>query len=140
MKFNMPVSAIMTEHVITLHPDDSLNIVEETFAAKPFHHIPIVDVNQRLQGIVSKMDLLQLSAIKKDLTAKEYKFLKVKDFMTRNLVVIEPETSVIRAASIFYKNKFHALPVVKDDRIVGILTTHDLISMAFELVPALSED
>ncbi|MDX1479531.1 MAG: CBS domain-containing protein [Saprospiraceae bacterium] len=134
MHKQMPVSRIMTREVITLHPEDSMNIVEETFAAKPFHHIPIADTHGHVVGMVSKTDLLQLSAIKKDLSDQEYKFLKVKYFMTSNLVTVDTDTAIQRAAELFYDNKFHALPVIENDRIVGIVTTHDLLKIAFDLI------
>lgn len=137
MNINTPVKEIMTTSPVSLHPEDSLNIVDKTFASYPFHHIPIVDVNQSIQGMVSKTDLLQLSAIKQDLSERDFTYLKVKDFMSRNLVVVDPGTTVLDAARLFQANSFHALPVIEDGKVAGIVTTHDLIEFAFELKAAM---
>lgn len=132
MKKDIPVSNIMTTDLITLHPEDSLNIVEQTFSSKKFHHIPIVDTEQGICGMVSKTDLLQLSAIRGEFSDRDFKYIKVKDFMTRNVVVADPDCTLEQIAAIFNENKFHAIPVVENDQVVGIVTTHDVLNAVFE--------
>ena len=131
MDRNMPVSAFMTENVITLHPEDSLNIVEHTFASHSFHHIPIVETGEKIVGMVSKTDLLQIAAIRKELSEREFKFIKVKDFMTRGITTVTPEDTLGSVAEIFRTNQFHAVPVVASGKVIGIVTTHDVIIAAF---------
>lgn len=135
MKKDMPVSEIMTTELITLHPEDSMNIVEQTFGSKSFHHIPIVDTEKGICGMVSKTDLLQISAIRREFSEREFKFIKVKDFMTTEVVVADPDCTLEQVAAIFNENKFHAVPVVKDEKVVGIVTTHDVLKTVFELEP-----
>ncbi len=135
MDRNMPIAAIMTTDLITLHPEDSLNIVERTFEAKPFHHIPIVDTSNEICGMISKTDLLRLSAIRNEFTETEFRQIKVKDFMTPDVVVADPECTLIQLASIFNENKFHAVPVVSGEKVVGIVTTHDVLNAVFDLEP-----
>ena len=132
----MPISAIMTRDIISLHPEDSLNIVERTFESKSFHHIPIVDTNNEICGMISKTDLLRLSAVRSEFS--EYRQIKVKDFMTPNVVVADPEITLVQVAAIFNENKFHAVPVVDGEKVVGIVTTHDVLSAVFDLEPASS--
>ena len=132
MKKDMPVSQIMTTDLITLHPEDSLNIVEQTFSSKKLNHIPIVDTDKGICGMVSKTDLLQLSAIRAEFNEREFKFIKVKDFMTRDVVVADPACTLEQIAAIFNENRFHALPVVENDQVVGIVTTHDVLNAVFE--------
>lgn len=132
MNRKIPVTAFMTTEVIALHPEDSLNIVEKTFEGHSFHHIPILDTDQNIQGIVSKSDLLQIAAIRRDFTESEFSRIKVKDFMTRIVVTVTPNSTLSDVADIFRANRFHAVPVVDDGKVVGIVTTHDVITAAFE--------
>ena len=52
-------------------------------------------------------------------------------FMTLNPLVIEPEDTIGLAADIILSNKLHALPVVDDGTLVGLITNHDLLAFAF---------
>ena len=135
MDRNMPIAAIMTTNLITLHPEDSLNIVERTFESKPFHHIPIVDTNNEICGMISKTDLLRLSAIRNEFSETQFRQIKVKEFMTPNVIVADPECTLTQVAAIFNENRFHAVPVVSGEKVVGIVTTHDVLSAVFNLEP-----
>ena len=135
MNRKLPVTEIMTTDLITLHPEDSLNIVEQTFASKTFHHIPIVSADNEIMGMVSKTDLLQISAIRREFSEKDFKYIKVKDFMTREVYVAHPESTLEQVAAIFNENKFHAIPIVEGSKVIGIVTTQDVIRAAFELEP-----
>ncbi len=122
---------IMTRDLITLHPDDHLLHVNKVFERFGFHHIPITDVHRQVVGIVSKSDMLQLSSLRPLLSAKEYEAIRVGDFMTTDVLVLSPDDSIGLAADIFIANKFHAIPIVEDHSLVGLVTTHDLITFAF---------
>ena len=52
--------------------------------------------------------------------------------MTKLPMFLSPEDSIGLAADIFMANKFHALPVVDDNQLIGIITTHDLLAYSFE--------
>lgn len=121
----------MTRNVIALHPEDSLRIVDNTFASHTFHHIPIINTSNRVVGIVSKTDLLQISAIRREFSERDFQYIQVQDFMTREVKTVSPESTLEDVAEIFKSNKFHALPVIENERILGIVTTHDVINAAF---------
>jgi CBS domain-containing protein len=60
--------------------------------------------------------------------------LKVKDIMTRELIVVSPDTEVVYAAKLLFENHINGLPVIdKTDRLVGILCQSDLIAQQKEL-------
>ncbi len=128
-----PLKDIMTTDVIALHEDDSLRIVDKTFEKHNFRHIPILNSAMDIVGIISKDDILRLISVRQEFTDKEFGRIKVKDFMSRDLVLARPEDSAEMAARIFAKNKFHALPIEEDGKLVGMVTTHDLITFAFGL-------
>lgn len=133
MDTTIPVSEIMTSPVITLHEDDTLRLVDKTFEKHSFHHIPILNSQGKIVGIISKEDILRLISVRNEFTDKEFGRIKVRDFMSTNVVKISPDDSVGLAAVIIMANKFHALPVVDDqNRVVGIVTSHDLIRYAYQ--------
>jgi len=131
MKTNTVVEKIMSDSVISLHPHDTLKLVDRTFDKHKFHHIPITDVNRHVIGIISKEDIMRLISIRKEFTDKDFASIRVKDFMSDKVVTIQPDDTVGLAADIFMTNHFHAIPVTEDDKLVGIVTTHDLIKYAF---------
>ncbi len=134
---NQPVSTIMTRNLITVTPETSLSEIKELFDAHPFHHLPVVENGKRLAGILSKEDflrasyMLSLNTTGKAWSHMEYAALKARDIMTRYPVSLEPDDTIGLAADIFLANKFHALPILDDGEIVGIVTSHDLIRFAF---------
>jgi len=131
MNPNVPVNEVMTKNVISIHINDSLNIVSKTFENHSFHHIPVLN-HGKLAGILSKEDILRLLSVRAEYSEKDFKLIKVKDFMSSKVISIRSDDSVGLAADIFMTNDIHALPVVDQDELVGIITTHDLIKYAYK--------
>ncbi|WJJ96236.1 CBS domain-containing protein [Algibacter luteus] len=127
-----PVSMIMTEHVITLKKTDSLEKAEKLFKRHKIRHIPVVD-DDAIIGMLSYSDLLRLSFA--DVTNEDenivdvmvYNMFKIDQVMKRNLVTVSSSKSIKEVAEILAKNEFHALPVVDNNKLSGIVTTTDLI-------------
>lgn len=132
MKTNVPVSTIMTKNVIKLNLSDDLTKAESLFKKNHIRHIPVVNGNKIL-GILSYTDLLRISfadAIDDDeleIDVTVYNMFTIEQVMTKNLVTISPETTIKKVAEILAIKEFHALPVVQDELLVGIVTTTDLI-------------
>jgi len=132
MKQHVPVTSIMTKNVIKLNVTDDLTKAETLFKKHHIRHIPVVNGN-RIVGMLSLTDLLRISfADAVDDEAQEvdvtvYNMFTVEQVMARNLVKVSPETSIREVAQILATKEFHALPVVMDELLVGIVTTTDLI-------------
>lgn len=132
MKSKVPVATIMTENVIKLHLTDDLIKAEMLFKHNKIRHIPIVD-NDKIVGILSYTDLLRISfvdAIDDDediIDVNIYDMFTVEQVMAKKVVTISPETTIKETAEILSKKEFHALPVCSGDKLVGIVTTTDLI-------------
>jgi CBS domain-containing membrane protein len=132
MKQNVPVSAIMTKHVIKLNVNDDLTKAESLFKKHHIRHIPVVNGNIIL-GMLSYTDLLRISFAdavdedEKSVDVTVYNMFSVEQVMARNLVKVSPDTTIKEVAEILSKKEFHALPVVEDELLVGIVTTTDLI-------------
>lgn len=147
MKPDTTIREIMTSNLTTVPPDRSAKDIQDLFRENEFHHIPIVDKGQRLVGIISKEDIFKLAYVLslqttgKTYSEKEYNALKAEDIMTRYPVTLDPDDTVGLAADIFLANKFHALPIVEDDQLLGIVTTHDLLAYRFgEAMEAKTEE
>ena len=138
MNIQTPVSEIMTRRLVTVSPDDRVMKVKSLFEENKIHHIPVIDVVDQLLGIISKEDFLKLSyhvsvdTGGKSYSAKWYDSTKASEIMTKYPVSLDPDDTVGLAADIFMANKFHALPVVDNNQLVGIVTTHDMLLFAFQ--------
>lgn len=123
---NEPVSSIMSTKLVTVEPTDTLAKVKQIFSAKRIHHLPVV-VGSKLVGIITTADLLYLNR-----PFDDYDNIRVEEVMTRRIATLEPDEKVGAAAEIFLENLFHAVPVVKDDALVGIVTTFDVLKYEFK--------
>ena len=126
-----PISMIMTEDVITLKKTDSLETAEHLFKRHKIRHIPVVSGNTII-GMLSYTDLLRLSFV--DLTSDEdsedvmvYSMFTIEQVMKRNIVTVTSSNSIKEVAEILAVREFHALPVVDNNGLIGIVTTTDLI-------------
>ena len=136
------VSKIMTSDLVTVRPDAKLEEVHKLFGEFPFHHIPVVDSGMKLKGIISKQDLLRVAyRLAKKTTGKTYTEIAyhtilVQEVMTNDPIQLDPDDTIGLAADIFLANKFHSLPIVEQDELVGIITTHDLLKFIFDGIPS----
>lgn len=127
-----PISTIMTEQVITLNRDDSLEKANYLFKKHHIRHIPVVHEN-KLRGIVSYEDLMRLNfadaySEKGALEENTLSIISsVGQVMTKSMLTVHSSNTIREVAEIFSKREFHALPVVDSNKLVGIITTTDLI-------------
>lgn len=125
---NERISTIMTPKVVTVHPEDSLEVVKTLLFEKHFHHLPVIDADGKLKGIITSWDL-----IKSNKRFEEYGDYRVKDLMTTNVATLGPNDLVGAAAMVFLKHLFHGLPIINDDgTLLGIITTHDILKYEFK--------
>lgn len=134
-----PVAEIMTERVIVVRPNETMDVVQDIFRKNNIHHIPVVD-NGQVVGMISHADYLKLLhgfTLFKTKKSDEYndailRSLLVKEVMTKQVATLGPDDSLEVAAGFFRENLFHALPVVDEDNLlVGIVTTYDLLNYAY---------
>ncbi len=124
---NEPLSSIMTRDVITADQDDSLSVARSIFLKNKVHHLPIVR-GSRLVGILTTYDLFKLNGSHK---AKNFEDMTIKDVMTTHIATLEPEDKIGSAAELFLENLFHAVPIVKNGDLQGIVTSFDVIKYEF---------
>ena len=127
-----PISMIMTSPVITLKKQDSLEKAEMLFKKHHIRHIPVVS-DDEVVGMLSYTDLLRLSfadvtdSANADADAMVYNMFTIKQVMKKNVISVSESNSIKEVAEILATKEFHALPVVSNNKLVGIITTTDLI-------------
>lgn len=137
MDSSKSVSTIMTRTLVVIKPKDTIDLVHNLFEKNNFHHIPVVDHN-RLVGIISKTDYVKIRHMLATTWSGEticqdmYKDMIAEDIMSRDPLTVEPGDTIGLAADIFRSNALHALPVVEDGELVGIVTSHDLLTYAYQ--------
>lgn len=132
MKKNVPVSTIMTNNLVLLNINDTLEKAEELFKKHNIRHIPVVN-NHIIEGILSYTDLLRISfadAIDEDEDHVEtivYNMFSLQQVMVTNVTTVKTTDTIYDVAQILATESFHALPVEEGGKLVGIVTTTDLI-------------
>ena len=133
------IEEFMTPDPYTLRQSDSINDAWEVMIGKHVRHIPITDEDNHVLGLVTQRDVLAATdpgAIREAKTAShEVKSdLTLSEIMIRDVTVIRKEDSLRQAALYLQTHKYGCLPVVVDDRLVGIITDSDFIEIAINLI------
>jgi CBS domain-containing protein len=135
------VSEIMTSQPYTLQADASISDAIQLMSDKHIRHIPIVNKKNELTGIVTHRDLLAATGSKLDKVNTSENALAntpVSEIMTTNVSTTEEQAELISAARFIEQHKFDALPVVADNKVVGIITDSDFVAVAINLLEQMS--
>ena len=122
----------MTESVITIDVKASLHKAEAIFRKKKIRHLPVLS-GENLVGIVSLTDLQRLSFVnsygeyEEDVDSAMLNMLRLSQVMVSHPVSIQVSQTIREAAELLSQREFHALPVLDGQKLVGIVTTTDLI-------------
>ena len=133
MRYIEPISTIMTKDIIALNRDDDLETAEMLFKRHKIRHIPVV-VEEVVIGMLSYTDLLRISfadAVDEDedeVDTLVYNMFTIEQVMAKNVITVPSTANIKEVAEVLVKREFHALPVVDEGRLVGIVTTTDLIN------------
>ncbi|HSL64603.1 MAG TPA: CBS domain-containing protein [Gaiellaceae bacterium] len=137
----MKVKELMTTDVATVTPETSLKEVASILAARGISGIPVVDAEAHVLGVVSEADILLKEQGRTRESGRFAWFLEPKsvgdtaklaartagEAMTSPAVTVGPERPASAAARIMVERAVNRLPVVKDERLVGIVTRADLV-------------
>lgn len=131
MKRNEAITKIMTTELKTVHLGQKLSEVRNMLAESPFHHVPVVS-GENLVGLISATDMvkLSLSAYGVDQQALDGMLDSqhtIESVMSKDLITIKESETVRDAATMLSKGTFHALPVVDGEKLVGMVTSTDII-------------
>ena len=138
MKKRVPVSEIMSRDLVTLTTADDLVYAEELFKKNRIRHIPVVSTD-KIVGMLSYTDLLRISFAdavdehEESVDTMVYNMFTISQVMARDVVSVTSQTTIKEVAQFLASKDFHALPVVDNGKLVGIVTTTDLINYLLDL-------
>ncbi len=134
---NAPISKIMTGQVITVEVETPLPDVYRIVEENAINHLPVLR-GGKLAGIISRTDLERVSFVNdpnsENVVEAMWDFLRTENLMTRSIVTVDLGQTVKDAAEILKEGKIHALPVIDDGKVVGIVTTTDLVRYLLEII------
>lgn len=135
----MLVEEIMTKNVVTLKREDTIKKAYNILKENKFHHIPIINDNNVVIGIISDRDIRDaLPSIFEEEWKEELLLCSVSEIMERDVKVVHPFEFVEEIAAIFYEKEISCLPVVRDGNLVGIVTDKDMLNTLINLTGALT--
>jgi CBS domain-containing membrane protein len=135
----MRVRDHMTAKVFTISMDKKLLAVDQIMGWAHIRHVPVVDAQGKLVGLLSQRDVLR--ATLSDLAStpvdrrSQLGHVALAEVMRREVLTIGPDESVQQAARLMRKHKYGCLPVVEGSRLAGIITEHDLLAVVERLGP-----
>ncbi len=115
----MIVRKIMTVRPETVRPEDSIESARTRMERGGFRSLPVLDGDGRLVGIITSRDVLRY--------AHALPSTRVDHAMTRDPITIAPDASAEDCATTLLAHKFGGLPVVEDGRVIGIVTSTDVL-------------
>jgi CBS domain-containing protein len=121
----MKVVELMNKDVVTCHPTEKLNIILNKLELFNIAGMPVVDKG-RLVGIVCQSDILR--GLKNGTMAE----LAVSDVMTKDVVTVSPTESAVLVAKIMVEKHINRVPIIDNDKVVGIVTRGDIIKAVAE--------
>ena len=113
----MRVRDVMRKEVRTIKPTESASAARELFRRYDIHHLVVVD-QKNVVGLLADRDLIDVDVN-----------LPVQRAMAHPAVTIDPNETVRKAAALMAGHVIGSLPVVDDGKLVGIVTTYDLVSL-----------
>lgn len=135
MKQRVPISQIMTKELVTLNPTQTLYDAEKLFKTHNIRHIPVVE-GDKIIGVLSYSDLLRISFA--DMTDGEevssvvYDLYTIPQIMAKTPITVTADTNIKEVAEILATQSFHSVPVLENEKLVGIVTTTDLLNYLLE--------
>jgi CBS domain-containing protein len=112
----MRIQDVMSKGVVSVAPKTTISVARETLHTDEINHLVVVD-GKRIVGVIAAKDL--------DRAGDEQ---PIENAMTRDVVTIEPDATLRHAAGVLRGRDIGCLPVVDGERLVGIVTTSDLLT------------
>lgn len=123
----------MTSPATSIPVDSTLLEAALMLRGSGFRHLPVVD-GERLVGIITDRDIHRLApSLLSSISPEEYNAIfentPLEKVMTRNPLTVSPDAPLRRVAQLLHDKKLGCLPVVEGERLVGIITTTDLLAL-----------
>ena len=114
----MIASDIMTRKVATIQPEASAQEAAQLLDQRRISGAPVVDADDKIIGIITEADII---------SKVDREGLRVSDIMSYNVIAISEETPVSEIAGLLTERKIKRVPVVRDGKLVGIVSRADIV-------------
>lgn len=127
------VRDIMSKDPLTVSTNDSLSEIIYKLSSYNIEHLPVVDELNKFVGILSKTDLYHKAMnLAQNTSGSAYNTMildnsKASEIMTLNPVTVDPEEPITSAIKLLLQGNFHALPVLEEESVVGIISSQDIL-------------
>jgi CBS domain-containing protein len=127
----MKVRDVMRRALVTVPPDTPVRAAAELMRTHQVRHLLVSDEQARLVGILTDRDLrhaafLPMLAQHLAWEAPRLRAPRTQDVMTSEVVTVDPDAEMVRAGLLMFERRIGSLPVIDQDRLVGILTERDV--------------
>lgn len=134
------IEAIMSTHLITVEPSATIAEARALMHEHRIHHVPVVK-NDHLVGLITLTNVLAatdsfLRDPKNRIHANE---IRIEEAMVSDVATVDVSASLRHAALFLERHKIGCLPVMDDDKLVGIITDTDFVAVAINLLEQLEE-
>jgi len=132
------VEEFMTTDLFTVQKDDIVELVANLFDWRRIRYLPVEDDSKHLVGLITMRMVFREfnNVVHHDSEVSK----SVEDIMIRNPITIHPEASIVQAIDLMNSQSIGCLPVVKNNRLVGIITEQNYMTITARLLKRLHED
>lgn len=130
------VEEFMTTDLFTVRKDDILEFVANLLDWRKIRYLPVEDDQKHLIGLITMRQLLRVYSKSEEKT-NDTGAKTVADVMIQNPITIHPEASIMEAMAIMKDQQIGCLPVVKNSRLVGIITEGNFMNITIRLLKTL---
>ncbi|MEO2266076.1 CBS domain-containing protein [Pseudoalteromonas sp. YIC-656] len=130
---------IMTTDLVTIAPDATLHQAHEVMREHNIRHIPVVGEDQQLLGMLTQKVMIAqvmkiISVFGASALERKEKQTLVSEIMSTDFDSVAPQEPLIDIAKFFLTNRHGCMPVVSDDKLVGLLTSSDFVRLCVSLM------
>ncbi|GAB6176530.1 CBS domain-containing protein [Desulfobaculum senezii] len=138
----LKVKDLMTQDVFTLREMDTIKTARSMMSLARIRHIPIVSDDMEFKGLLTHRDILsatlsQFAEVDRKTQDEIDAGIPIREIMRTDVTAVIPETPLQDAAEVLLHHKYGCLPVVDEDKLVGIITEADFLQMTIRLMEAL---
>jgi CBS domain-containing protein len=130
------VRDLMAQNPATLDRNETLDLADQIMNLGRIRHMPVVD-DGKVVGILSQRDLFRSALIvalgfARRTTSALIKTIKIKEVMTEHVITITPDVAAKDAARLMIDKKIGCLPVVENEKLIGLITETDILRYVVE--------
>ncbi|MFQ5629586.1 MAG: CBS domain-containing protein [bacterium] len=126
------VEQIMSTDLLTVGPQEPIVLAASLMIWKSIRHLPVEDNQNKLVGIITYRSLVRLLLPNRFSTKNQS--MPVEKIMVKDPITVSPETPIVKASEIMREKQIGCLPVIRNGRLVGLLTEQDLALISVQLL------